>query len=117
MLAPPSSCIAGSRLECRTLFTKRHTTPAKPLGLLEGVIENLKLLFGLSVEFRSQHFVRCFPLVADHFLQGESVSIQLLGKMQQCFQIDGTRWSFLGNLRTHVLHRKGGCICCFTWFE
>jgi hypothetical protein len=62
------------------------------------VIENFELLCRLSVVSGSQCLVRHFPFVPKHFLQRKSVSIQLLGKVQQRLQIYGIGRLFLGDL-------------------
>lgn len=51
------------------------------------MIENFELLCSQSVVLGSQSLVCCFPFVPNHFLQRESVSIQLLRKVQHLFQV------------------------------
>lgn len=68
----------------------RHATAAGARGqgsalsrsLIRGAIENLELPGRLPVVCGPENVVCYFSLVSDDFLQGEGVSVQLLGKMQ-----------------------------------
>jgi len=82
----------------RPLFAGCCAASAKPWRSPKAVVEDLELLGGLPVVSGSQDFVRNFPFVSNHFLQRESVRIQLPRKEQQLFQIQGITRSFLGNL-------------------
>jgi hypothetical protein len=55
------------------------------------MMENLELLGSLPVVSGAQDLVGYFSVGPNHLLQGESMSIQLLGKVQQLLLIDGVR--------------------------
>jgi hypothetical protein len=84
---------------------------------LKGVVEHFELLGSLSVVSRPQNRVPYFSFVPNHFLQRESVSVQLLRKVKQFFQMYGIRRSFSGNLPGNALHRMWESICGFTSVE
>jgi hypothetical protein len=61
------------------------------------LVEDLELPRRLAVVIRPQNLVRYCPFRSNHFLQSESMGVQLLRKTEKVFEINGSRRLFLGN--------------------